>query len=145
MTIRRISNTNLFIGNVNDARDIDNLRNLEIRDVVNVAKDVEGPWFHGDFRNYKVPLLDGAGNEVYHYIMAAEIVLTLLDKNLKVLLHCAGGISRSPAIATICLVCMNKANSLDEAFMIVKDSRSSSDIRPEHWSFMEETLSILNS
>lgn len=143
MTIRQIADTDLYIGNGNDARDLLRQRSLDIRNVVNVAKDLEGPWFHGEFRNYKVPLLDGPGNEAYQYALGAHIVRTLLDQGKKVLLHCHGGVSRSPAVGAMALVLIGRAKNLQNAFDVIKASRKAADINPAHWPLMQEGLDLL--
>ena len=140
MTIERISDTNIYIGNSNDSRDIETLKRLGIRNVVNVAKDLEDPWFHGEFRNYKIPLLDGPGNQVYQYVLAVQVMQTLLARDKKILLHCQAGQSRSPAIATLLLVLLGKASSLKQAYRIVCQSRSVANIHKAHWPMLEKTL-----
>jgi hypothetical protein len=143
MTIRKIGDTNIFVGNSNDSRDINTQRRLGIRSVVNVAKDLEGPWFHGDFRNYKVSILDGPGNETYQYVLAAQIVLELLNNGEKVLLHCVGGVSRSPAIATMVLSLLDKNLSLVQSSEIVKQSRPCTHINAAHWPLMKQAYQRL--
>jgi rhodanese-related sulfurtransferase len=140
MTIECIADTNIYIGNSNDSRDINNLKRLGISNVVNVAKDLEGPWFHGEFRNYKIPLLDGPGNKVYQYVIALQILQTLLARDKKVLLHCHAGQSRSPAVASAMLVLLGKSTSLQEAFNIVKASRSVANVQQAHWPMLEQAL-----
>ena len=140
MTTRRIGKTNLYIGNSNDSRDIDTLRRLGIRSIVNVAKDLEGPWFHGHIWNYKIPLYDGPGNELWQYMMAGRVVETLLNKGHKVLLHCAGGVSRSPAIGVLALVLTGIAPDFTTAYKIVRDSRRSANINPAHEPFIKEAI-----
>jgi len=145
MTINKIGPTEIYIGNSNDARDIDHLRRLGIRSVLNVAKDLEDPWFHGDHRCWKVPLLDGPGNEVYRYIIALQIMTTLLSAGDKVLLHCAAGASRSPAIACGVLVLLKVAPTLEAALVIVNQSREGVNIQSGHWDPLRQAIKQLGS
>lgn len=143
MTIERISDTNIYVGNSNDSRDIDTLKRMGIRTVVNVAKDLEGPWFHGEFRNYKIPLLDGPGNEPYQYVIALQVIQALLSRGKKILLHCHAGQSRSPAIASAMLVLLRKASTLKQAYDIVGASRPIANVHKAHWSMLEQALQIM--
>ncbi len=145
MTINQIGSSNIYVGNSNDARDIDNLRRLGIRSVVNVAKDLEDPWFHGDHRCYKIPLLDGAGNEVYRYKMALQIMITLLKAGEKVLLHCHAGASRSPAVACGALVLMGQTPTLETALTIVNTSREGVNVQPAHWPLLKQAVEEIQS
>ncbi len=143
MTIRQIGNTDLYVGNSNDSRDIDTLKRKGIRSVVNVAKDLEGPWFHGNFRNYKISLLDGEGNKEYQYILAAQTVLTLLRNGEKVLLHCVGGVSRSTGIATMVITRLGVAPTLELSEAIVKESRPCTHINDAHRPLMASAMKQL--
>jgi protein tyrosine phosphatase (PTP) superfamily phosphohydrolase (DUF442 family) len=138
MTIERIENTNLFIGNSNDSRDINRLRQLGINSVVNVAKDLEGPWFHGEFWNYKIPLYDGPGNKLWQITMAVDIINTLLSNGEKVLVHCHSGMSRSPSIVALVLAVNNICPTLEEAFNFVKTYRSIAHAHAGLWPIIEQ-------
>jgi hypothetical protein len=143
MTINKIGATEIYIGNSNDARDIDHLRKLGIRSVVNVAKDLEDPWFHGDHRCYKIPLLDGTGNELYRYVLALQLMMTLLRAGEKVLLHCNAGQSRSPAIACGVLVLLDQAPTLEVALAVVHGCREEVNIAPAHWEPLRQAVEIV--
>lgn len=140
MTIHQIADTNLYVGNSNDARDIDNLRRLGIKRVLNVATDLEGPWFHGDYRNYKIPLTDGPGNQLYQYQLALYTATTILSHGEKLLIHCHAGISRSPSIAAACLVFLKKARTIEEALQIVKRHRPEANPAPIHIQELKKIL-----
>jgi len=143
MTIERVSDTNLYIGNSNDSRDIDKMRKIGITSSVNVSKDLEAPWFYGTFRNYKIGLLDGPGNKPYQYEMAAWVIQCLLRNGEKVLVHCPLGMSRSPGVAAMVLVLLGKAKSLLAAIEIVKASRSIANVNRTHLEPMEKALELL--
>lgn len=145
MTINKIGESDIYIGNSNDARDIDNLRRLGIKSVVNVAKDLEDPWFHGDHRCYKIPLLDGPGNEIYRYVFALQIVVTLLRAGEKVLLHCHAGSSRSPAVACGVLVLMGLAPTTEAALAVVSASREGVNVAPAHWPCLNQAIEEVRS
>jgi hypothetical protein len=143
MTISKIGATKIYVGNSNDARDIDHMRKLGIRSVVNVAKDLEDPWFHGDHRCWKIPLLDGPGNELYRYVLALQVVMTLLRADEKVLLHCHAGQSRSPAIACGALVLLGMASTLEEALAIVRMNREETNVASAHWDPLRQAVGIV--
>lgn len=143
MTIDHIRDTNIFIGNSNDARDIDHLRILGIKSVLNVANDLEDPWFHGDFRNYKVSLRDGEGNQLYQYVLALQVLLTLLSRGEKVLLHCGAGVSRSPGIAAAALVLRGKAKDLEEGIKKIAVDRQHIHVSHHHLPLLREAIKQL--
>lgn len=147
--IDQVGDTTLYIGNSNDARDYETLKKKEIYCVVNVAKDLEDPWFHGKFKHYKIGLNDGSHNKTYEYVIAARLVISLLNDGQGVLLHCHEGRSRSPAIAVIALACINWKDDMEEAVEkaeeMIKEDRPMIAIKDPHRIHIKSAVAAIRS
>jgi len=95
--VDRFEDKQLFLGDSGDARNEILLRDNNIRVVINVAHDLNDPWF-GGVTYYKVGLHDGGNNRVEDYVLAALLVLMAKENTL---LHCHEGRSRTAAVAII--------------------------------------------
>lgn len=146
--ISRIQGKNLFIGDANDIASITSLCDCGIDAIVNVTGEVPD-YYLEETRHYRVCLIDGPGNELYEYALAAMIVLSLLTDGKRVLLHCLKGKSRSPAIATIVLAANDLLHGVDESIRIaeetIKASREITFIKDVHRPFIRNAVSFLRT
>ncbi len=93
----------IYVGDSRSAREEGILRSNGITAVVNMAKDLNDPWFPG-IKSYKIGLMDGPDpdNYVGYYLGASTCIEILyLGVQEKVLIHCHEGRSRSAAICCI--------------------------------------------
>jgi protein-tyrosine phosphatase len=135
----------LFIGNAHAASSYQILCAHNIGAVVNVAKTLNDPLFNG-IQTYKVGLADGHAeleNYSYMYAFAAHLVISLLGKGVKVLLHCYEGISRSPAVGVL-IVSKMKGVSLDKAQDLIREKRPIVFINKGHKKFIMEARDLLD-
>jgi len=98
----KVVGSKLYIGSSSDARHEDLLVANGITAVVNVARDLNDPWF-GGMVQYKIGLDDGSSTRLEDYVRASLLVISLLRAEDTVLLHCHEGRSRTAAISTIVL------------------------------------------
>ena len=87
---------NLYIGNVNIARDLEMLKKLGITHILNISDYPSA--FPDDFEYVRLKMKD-SGDEPINEIV--ELVLPFINsgvKHGKILVHCTHGISRSAAI-----------------------------------------------
>eukprot|EP01134_Creolimax_fragrantissima_P001406 CFRG1406T1 len=128
----------LYLGNKRNSADIDNLKNLGITHVLNVAKECTQPLEKSLGLQYKnVPLLDSTEEDILSIL--EETIRFIDDAKLssgKVLVHCVGGISRSVSVVLAYLV-RTHGMTLDTAYAFMKERKS--NISP-NISFMGQLL-----
>ena len=93
----------LWLGNARDARTLVPLLDLEIQAVVDLAIEERPAELTREMIYFRIPLLDGAGNSTAQLKLAVDAVTRLLRQEIKLLVSCSAGLSRSPAIAAAAL------------------------------------------
>jgi len=126
----------LYIGNAHASRTEQILRDNQISVSVNVAKDLDDPWF-SNIIPLKFGLVDGKSEENNYqiYLQAAKTILSFLDTGHSVLVHCHEGRSRSPAISTL-VIAKRLSLGLPEAFQLIQERRPGIYIHPGHTPFL---------
>ncbi len=111
----------LYLGNKDNAYNMDYLKALGITHVLNVAEQAECP--HGNHFIYeKIPLLDTAEENILKHIASAFKFIDEALKNGKILVHCISGMSRSASIVAAWLI--SKENiDVEEALSQLQDKR----------------------
>jgi protein-tyrosine phosphatase len=96
----------LWVGHAGDGRDYAAVFRNGIRALVQLSAEDPPERPPRELVYVRVPLIDGAGNDLEHVRLAVEIVTHLLRRRIPTLVFCGGGMSRSPAVtaATIALV-----------------------------------------
>ncbi len=125
----------IWIGNSQDAKNIQALKDAGITAILNCAIDLAPAlgWKDG-FKHYHIGLVDGPGNGRLIYHAAASILYHLMESE-KTLVHCHEGRSRSAMVVAMAL-----ASKLHEGHMsmipqmidFVKEKRPIVDIHPAH-------------
>jgi len=93
----------LYLGNALDARDVRRLYELEISVVVDLAMDEPPAQLGREIVYCRFPLVDGAGNPDWLLRAAIETTSRFVQSEVKTLVACSGGMSRSPAIVAAVL------------------------------------------
>ena len=115
----------LYLGNLDGAWNIKRLNQLDIKHVVSILVKLKGLKQHyhqSDIAHKVIEVHDSECFDIYPklYEAADYIESSLLDGN--VLVHCAGGISRSPA-CVIAYYIRHRNKTYDEALQLVKYRR----------------------
>ncbi len=115
----------IWLGNKNAALDETFLKNANITVVFNCTKDLP---FHSSIRRrYRVPVDDNLEEgeirnlELWGY----ETVLKMLQEykaGRTILVHCAAGMQRSPAVVAMFLIVLNRTTA-DKAMSFIKERR----------------------
>lgn len=130
----------LYIGAKKDALNIEKLKSLGIKSVVNVTKDCPNA-FEDQINYLQIPVDDQWSQDLMcHFDKACEFIDRYRKLNQPVLVHCLAGISRSPSI-TIAYVMRDQKLSLNDALNFVKSKRPA--IAP-HLDFLGELISYEN-
>jgi protein-tyrosine phosphatase len=101
--MRAIVRDLLWIGTAVDAGNIKAVLDAGILAVVDLAIEEKPVLFPRDILYCRVPMVDGEGNAPPILRVAIDTTTTLLRYRVPTLVACAGGMSRSPAVAAAAL------------------------------------------
>jgi len=118
----------LYVGTDDDAADAAALRERGVTTVVSLTHRTPEPTPDG-VAVVEAPMLDGPRNDRGAFAEAVSAVRTALDDGETVLVHCAAGASRSPAVAAAALA-LHEDRSLEDAFEQVAARRDAADPHP---------------
>ena len=109
----------LYVGDINDARNLDFLRSKNVNTIVNCTTDIDN--FHaGKFNYMKLGLLDTPDQDLTRILepVSSKIIETIKDGRV-VFVHCYAGISRSTSIVIYTLMKLHDW-TFEKAFRYVK-------------------------
>lgn len=115
---------NVFLGNASDATDHEFLTNNNIKYILNLTCKCPN-YFSGNTQfHYKQIKIEDSCRENIKEIIADAIEFIDLAKadQCSVLIHCQGGVSRSPTVTIAYLMHLNKL-TLKDAYQFVKEKR----------------------
>jgi protein-tyrosine phosphatase len=121
----------LFLGNALDARDVRRLYELEIAAVIDLAVNEPPAQLGREIVYCRFPLVDGAGNSDWLLQVAIETTSRFVQRGVKTLVACSGGMSRSPAIVAAALA-FQKGESPDDCLLDLVAGRPH-DVSPLLW------------
>ena len=93
----------LSVGHAGDGQNFRQIFDNRIRAIVQLALEEPPIQPPRDLIFCRIPLIDGTGNDPVLLNLAIDTVATLLRSRIATLVCCAGGMSRSPAIAAAAL------------------------------------------
>ena len=130
LVISKINNY-IYLGSCEHPQtDSEEFRNLGIDIIINCAKEIEYS-SNIKYQYEKFPIIDGNSISLLENMDDADTKIHLyLSKGKKIYLHCARGMSRSPAILIYYLM-MHKQFTYDRAYSLLKQIRPIIDIDPE--------------
>jgi protein-tyrosine phosphatase len=129
--IREIHPDHLFIGNAMDARDVRLLYDHRIAAVVDLAVNEPPAHLARDMIYCRIPIDDGDGNSNAIITTAVRCVVTLIENDIRTLVACSAGMSRSPAIAAAEIAIVT-GHSPDECLTAITTD-APHDVSPPLW------------
>ena len=129
--MRTIISKRLWIGHAGDARDEGALRESDICAVVDLAYEEPPPVISRDLIVCRIPLSDDGENDPERLATAVDLIVSLLERSIPVLVACSGGMSRSPAISAAAIARVQNLNSSDALRMVTQDGPA--DVSPMLW------------
>nr|XP_057905426.1 dual specificity protein phosphatase 16 [Doryrhamphus excisus] len=114
----------LYLGAESDVTQ-DRLASLGISYVLSVSRCSPRPSFLPCSRHLRIPIDDSLRDDLLPWIpQALRFIDTAMSSGASVLVHCAAGISRSPALA-VAYIMYSLGMDLDQAYRFVKERRPS--------------------
>src|SRR5262245_43013532 len=95
--MRQIQPHLLWLGHANDGRDYQLLLDTGIQAIVQVAAEEAALQPPREILYFRMPLVDGPGNDLKHLSLAVTTVANLLEKRVPRLVCVRAGLGRSPA------------------------------------------------
>lgn len=130
--IREVHPDRLFIGNAMDARDLRLLYDNQIAAVVDLAINESPAQLARDMIYCRIPINDGDGNSNAIISTAVRCVVTLIENEIRTMVACSAGMSRSPAIAAAAIAIITGRQPVDCLTSIT--THGPHDISPILWS-----------
>lgn len=96
--MREVSGYSLWVGNAYEARELRALLDLGIEAVVDLALNEPPLPVTRELIYCRLPILDGAGNPPWILRLAVSTVADMLRYEVKTLVFCSAGLSRTPVI-----------------------------------------------
>lgn len=113
----------LYVGNQQDAKDLQHLQNRGISRVLNVTAHVPSYDEHLGISYKTLPALDNGSQNIRQYFdEAVDFIECARRQGSAVLVHCMAGVSRSPTVA-IAYLMKHLAVSMATAYQLVKNRR----------------------
>ena len=121
----------LWLGHAGDCRDAIKIMDAGIEAVVQLAIEEPPAQMPREIVFVRIPLHDGSDNSPDTLRFAVKTVEHLLASNVRTLLCCSAGMSRSPAIAAFALARIN-GQTPTESLEQVRRHRGT-DVSPKLW------------
>jgi protein-tyrosine phosphatase len=139
--MRRIEDSNLWVGTARDARDFRVLFDRGIRVVVDLALEETPASLPREIAYCRLPLMDGAGNPDWLLRTAIALTAGLIQARTTTLVACGMGMSRSPCIgaAALARACGGSPNE----YLAALTASGPADIAPGLWSEILEVFDAM--
>lgn len=111
----------LFLGDIDDARNLKRLNRKEIDVIVNCAKELKN-YYPDTFVYYRLDWHDDPSQSLTKLDNIVNKIIRLLDNHYNVFVHCAAGVSRS-ATVVIAVIMKMYGMGYREAYKYVKSRR----------------------
>ena len=136
--MRRIGTHSVWIGHAGDGRAFRDLFDAGIRAIVQLAAEEPSIAPPRELICFRIPLIDGAGNDPDLLDLAIRTLSTLIEKRIPTLVCCGAGMSRSPAMVAAALS-RQTAVAFDECLRAVTES-GPADLSPGLLSELNQCL-----
>jgi hypothetical protein len=130
--VRQVGNYPLWVGTARDARDLRGVLAAGIEVIVDLAVDEPPISVTRELVYLRFPLVDGGGNPPWLLLAAGSAIDGLVRLKVPTLIACSGGMSRSPAIASLGLCFATDQRAPDMVLRQVQRG-TPSDIHPALW------------
>jgi len=136
--MRQVGEYPLWLGHVGDARDMRALCEAGIEAVVDLALNEFPVVLTREMAYCRFPLIDGGGNPPWMLYAAVNTVARLVRCEVRTLLYCSAGISRTPAVAAAAIATVSDMPLEKSLALVVKSGVA--DITPVLWKELLEAI-----
>lgn len=105
----------LYLGNMADANNIPLLHERGIKSIMSVCQFAPKKAREQPFVRVHVPLVDGPNEPEIFALAVALTARLLLASERPMLVHCRGGVSRSPAVLAAAMIIVDGYGTFDKA------------------------------
>lgn len=129
----------LWVGHAGDGRNPKALCDEGLEAVVQLAIEEPLPILPRDVLLFRIPIVDGDGNDPVRLHLVVDLVSRLLQQGLATLVCCSAGASRSPAVAALALARITGRTPVD-CLTIIRDQHPT-DVSPGLWNELLDSIS----
>ena len=129
--MRQIHPHALWLGHVGDVRDWRAVFDAGIQAIVDLAGNEAPAVPPRDLIYHRFPLVDGAGNPDWLLGLACRTIADSIRADIRVLVYCSAGMSRSPAVAAAAIAKATQ-QSIDRALAVIRLA-GEVDVSPGLW------------
>jgi protein-tyrosine phosphatase len=135
-TMREILRGKLWLGNMADVRNVENVLRAGVLAVIDLAADQPMPLLPRSLAYCRFPILDGQQDAPGVLHAALETIVSLLRNEIPTLVYCSMGMSRSPALVAGALAVL-RGGSPDDRLREIAIGHPH-DVSPELWHDVRE-------
>ena len=140
--IRDVYSGRLFLGNARDARTLRPLEELQIQAIVDLAANEEPARLPRELIYCRIPIVDGEENADGRIAAAIQCVVALARHELRTLVACSAGLSRSPAILAAAIALLT-GDSPDQCLAQIV-AGAPHDVSPALWASVKSVHAQLS-
>ena len=129
--MRQVIPDQLWLGTAIDAENLSGLHDAGVKAVVSLALEELPTLPSREIVFCRFPLIDGAGNSLELLRLAVNTAALLVARNIRTLINCSVGMSRSPAIAAVAMAVAQGQSPDDCLEKITADGPC--DVSPALW------------
>lgn len=122
--MRQIAGLSLWVGNASDARNPELLDQFGIQAVVDLAVNESSALLPREVVYCRFPLFDGAQNPEWLLRAAVDSVAHFLRSQIRVLVACSAGLSRSPSISAAAIAVTQGCSPQEAIRMVAIDGHT---------------------
>ncbi len=136
--MHQVAGYRLWLGHAGDIRDLSVLHKRGITAVVDLAVNEPPAILPREMAYCRIPLVDGAGNPPWRLRSAVELTATLLENDVRTLIICGAGLSRTPAIAAAAIARLTGGRMSDALELVT--AGVAADVSTALWADLEELM-----
>ena len=130
----------IYLGNALNALDIDKLKSLGIKKIINATKEIPN-WYPSEFEYYQIPIRDTRDSFLNQHLSLAYQFINDTPVGDKILIHCYMGSSRSASVVAYYLKQKNNISTVS-ALNIVQSKRNLININTNFIKELDYNLNI---
>lgn len=137
--MRCIPGYQLWLGHVDDVRDLSGLHAAGIEAVVDLALNESTPLLTRELGYCRFPMIDGGGHPPWLLRATVETVAGLMRAGVPTLVYCGACMSRTPSVAGAAIAIVRGCSAAEGQTLAVQSGAA--DVSPALWSDIQAAIS----